>query len=79
MPSNQYMKYLKETQVDKSWMKEYENYLHRFSDGHRTKKTSDIVVNRSTLIADSHTSTLSNLLNVVTAKKPIQNIYKRPI
>ena len=66
-------------QVDKSWVKEYDYYLQHFSHGNRTKGTSDFGLTIPIQISDSHTLTLANLFNVLKAKKPIQNIYKRPI
>jgi len=73
------MEHLTSMQVDKSWLKEYDYYLQHFPQEHRTKETSDIGLARPGQISDSHTSALTNLFNVVKAKRPIQNIYKRPI
>lgn len=73
------MKHLKPMQVDNSWAKAYDYYLEHFSQWNRTKGTSDFGLTRPTQISDAHTLTLTNLFNVVKAKKPIQNIYKRPI
>jgi hypothetical protein len=73
------MKHLKPIQVDKSWVKEYDDYLQHISQGNGTKGTSEFGLTIPTQISDSHTLTLTNLFKVVKAKKPIQNIYKRPI
>jgi hypothetical protein len=73
------MKHLEPIQIDKSWKVQYDHYLKHFSRGHDMPETSHLFSTPQAQIAFLHTMALSNLLNVAKAKRPVQNIYKRPI
>ena len=75
-----FMKHLELIQIDQSWRLEYDHYLKQSSHRQVTHEQSDnFFLNSQTQMSLSHTMVLSNMFNVAKAKKPIQNIYKRPI
>lgn len=73
------MKQLDQIQIDNSWRVEYDRYLEHCSRKCRPYETSDISPDIKSQISYLHTSAFSILFNVAQAKKPVQNIYKRPI
>ena len=70
---------LKSIQIDMSWKVQYDSYLQRFCRGNRGGQPLDLCATPDTQISLLHTTEFNNLFNVAKAKRPIQNIYKRPI
>lgn len=67
-------------EIDRSWIIEYDNYLRHFSLAHKTfKEKLDLAWNKQMPISDTHTVILTNVYHVINSKRPVQNIYKRPI
>lgn len=71
---------LKHIEIDTSWVIEYDNYLRHFSLEHKTfKEKLDLASYKQMPVSDAHTLILTNVYHVIKSKRPVQNIYKRPI
>ena len=71
---------MKPLQIDRSWIIKYDHYLQRCSQENRkVEQRVNVELKSQTNVAESHTTLLANMFNMIKAKRPIQNIYKRPI
>lgn len=66
------------------WINVYQKYLERYSHTETEKRSENrIQLENNNLskkfITESHNLFFYNALNTLEAKRPVQNIYKRPI
>lgn len=71
---------------DNSWILVYRKYLDQYNQQQDQQKSfANGLSNRSSpvgsqrFIKESHQVLFNNAFNVMEAKRPVQNIYKRPI
>lgn len=67
-----------------SWIQEYEKYLKKFNHKVTSLRSDDEEIHKDfpgnqRFVKESHTLFFNNTLNAVESKRPVQNIYKRPI